>query len=90
MKIRIVGVLLALGALACQQDRQDSGELQREVRDSAGVRIVDNARPPEGSRLGWRIGPEPTVSIGVLEGDDPYMLGGVTELFDCATGESSS
>ena len=79
MKIRIVGVLLALGALACQQDRQDSGELQREVRDSAGVRIVDNARPPEGSRLGWRIGPEPTVSIGVLEGDDPYMLGGVTD-----------
>ncbi len=79
MTIRIVGVLFALGVLACQQDRQDSGDLQSEVRDSAGVRIVDNARPPEGSRLGWRIGPEPTVSIGVLEGDDPYMLGGVTD-----------
>lgn len=48
--------------------------LAGEVRDSADIRIVENARPPEGSRLGWRIGPEPAVSIGVFEGEEPYVL----------------
>lgn len=33
------------------------------------VRIVENARPPDGSRLGWRIGPRPLVSIGGREGE---------------------
>ena len=74
MKTRTVGLVLALGAMACQGDRQDRAGLQSAVRDSAGVRIVENARPPEGSRLGWRIGAEPAVSIGVPEGEEPYML----------------
>ena len=76
MKIGFAGIVFAVGALACQQDRQNPAGVEREVRDSAGVRIVENARPPEGSRLGWRIGPEPTVSIGVVEGEEPYMLHG--------------
>lgn len=45
-----------------------------QVRDSAGVRIVENARPADDSRLPWRIGPEPTVSIGALTGEEPYLL----------------
>lgn len=44
------------------------------VRDSAGIRVVENGRPAEGSRLGWRIGPEPAVSIGAPEGAEPYLL----------------
>ena len=47
---------------------------QAQVKDSAGILIVENARPPEGSRLGWRIGPEPTVSIGAVDGEEPYLL----------------
>ena len=74
MKIRIAGMVFALCALACQEDRQNPAGLESEARDSAGVRIVENARPPEGSRLGWTIGPEPSLSIGVLEGEEPYML----------------
>ena len=66
--------VLPLAALACEQDAASPGGTAIEVRDSAGVRIVENPAPPEGSRLRWRIGPEPAVSIGVLEGDDPYML----------------
>ncbi len=50
-----------------------------EIRDSAGIRIVENPRPPEGSRLAWRIGPEPLVSIGVLEGEEAYMLYGALD-----------
>ncbi|MDE2764692.1 MAG: hypothetical protein OXK74_18215, partial [Gemmatimonadota bacterium] len=45
-----------------------------EARDSAGIRIVENASPAEGSRLHWVIGPEPDVSIGDIDGEDPYLL----------------
>lgn len=43
-------------------------------RDSAGIRIVENASPTEGSRLHWVIGPEPDVTIGDIDGEDPYLL----------------
>ena len=54
----------------------DSAELPlvTGIRDSAGVRIVENAQPPSGSRLPWRIGTEPTVSIGEATGEDAYLL----------------
>lgn len=44
------------------------------LRDSADVRIADNPRPPEGLRLGWEIGPEPTVTIGAADGEDAYLF----------------
>lgn len=44
------------------------------MRDSAGIRIIENPRPADGSRLPWRIGREPSVSIGEFDGDDPYIL----------------
>ena len=47
---------------------------QHQVRDSAGVRIIENRRPGEGSRLEWRIGPEPSVTIGSVEADDEFQL----------------
>ena len=43
-------------------------------RDSAGIRIVENASPEEGSRLHWVIGPEPDVTIGDIDGEDPYLF----------------
>ncbi len=53
----------------------DSGPVLRsEVRDSAGVTIVENARPATGSRLGWQVGEVPEVSIGSLEGEEVYQL----------------
>ena len=79
MKTHFITTLIAVTALACQQDQQPQlgpTGLESVVRDSAGIRITENTRPPEGSRLPWRIGPEPTVSIGELEGEEPYMLHG--------------
>lgn len=67
-------------ALACENasdgSATDAGSLagQAVIRDSAGVRIVESARPPEDSRLGWQVGAEPSVSIGALEGEEPYLL----------------
>ena len=84
MRTSAVLTLLML-TLACGQDPQTSGGLVSEARDSAGIRIIENARPADGSRLAWQIGPEPAASIGVLEGEEPYMLhwvAGATRLPD--------
>ena len=77
-------LLLGLVAAACQPgadqpgpDRLELDETNQplsESHDSAGIRIIENARPAEGSRLAWRIGPEPTVSIGTVRGEEPYLL----------------
>ena len=48
------------------------------MQDRADVLIVENPRPADGSRLGWRIGPEAAVTVGRREGEDPYLLYGVT------------
>ncbi len=78
MKTRMTAASIALGIMACESEEGADG-LDTQMRDSAGIRIVENARPTDDSRLDWRIGPEPAVSIGVLEGDDPYMLFAVTD-----------
>ena len=88
MKTARTTALIALAALACQQDDQQQQSptgLASHSRDSAGIRITENASPPEGSRLPWLIGPEPLVSIGELDGEEPYMLhwaGSVARLSD--------
>ncbi|MXW18429.1 MAG: hypothetical protein F4123_08315 [Gemmatimonadetes bacterium] len=83
MKIRTTGaiaVIVTLAAAACQQDadRQErdagAGPTASQTRDSAGILITENARPVDGSRLGWQVGSEPTVSIGAFEGEEPYLL----------------
>ena len=69
-------VLLLVTTTACGDRPAGEGapSLQAVMRDSADVRIVENPRPPTGSRLDWRVGAEPEVTIGELEGGDPYML----------------
>jgi len=47
--------------------------------DSAGVIIVENERPAAESRLGWRVGRVPYLSIGSREGEEPYLLYGVED-----------
>ena len=79
MRVRIAAVVAAWSLMSCQHDQQAPTGLQSETRDSADIRIVENTRPPDDSRLPWRIGPEPSVSIGVLEGEEPYMLDGVID-----------
>ena len=76
MKIRSLATIAALTAMACAADQETSSPagVHTEFRDSAGIRIVENANPPEGSRLDWRLGPEPLVSIGRMEGEEPYLF----------------
>ncbi|MCY4572627.1 MAG: hypothetical protein OXF01_07465 [Gemmatimonadetes bacterium] len=60
-------------AVAVAADRP-AQPLVTDIRDSAGIRIVENARPADDSRLPWRIGTGPSVSIGEVDGDEPYVL----------------
>lgn len=81
--------LLAIAFSGCDRPAHDAPDVENpiasEAYDSAGIRIIENDRPPDGSRLDWRIGPEPVVTIGKREGEDPYLLNlvrGATRLRD--------
>jgi hypothetical protein len=72
-RLHRIGYLPLLACLAaCGSDSERSA--RPLVRDSAGIHIVENSTPrwPEGS--GWRLSEEPTLDIGVLEGDPAYQL----------------
>lgn len=75
---------LAVPALACGDVDSPGGAgisdgSAARMQDSADVVIVENPRPADGSRLNWRVGPEAAVTIGRREGEDPYLLHGVTD-----------
>ena len=42
--------------------------------DSAGVEIVESVLPAWGEGEGWRVLPEPTLRIGVVDGDPAYQF----------------
>ncbi|NIM51888.1 MAG: hypothetical protein GTN78_05300 [Gemmatimonadales bacterium] len=46
------------------------------MRDSAGVRVVENYEPAWGPGDAWRLSETPTVDIGAAEGDPNYELFG--------------
>ena len=74
-------VLLGLTLTACGEDGGTSGYL---VRDSSGIRIVENQASRSDTTI-WQVGEAPLVDIGVLEGDEAYQLfqvGGVVKLSD--------
>lgn len=73
MRFVTVTMAVALATASCG-DQRAAVDLASEARDSAGVRIVTNARPPDGSGIGWQVDSVPLLSIGAFEGEDPYLL----------------
>ena len=67
----LVGVLIA-AASGCAGG--EGGGAAFTERDSAGVTIVENVRGSWSESESWRLSAEPTVDIGVLEGDEEYQL----------------
>ena len=74
-----VSLLSLYSGLACRSDAGSTDAFRSEPRDSAGIRIIENSRPADGSRLGWRVGPGPAVSIGTVEGEVPYLFAAATD-----------
>ncbi|MDE2794229.1 MAG: 6-bladed beta-propeller [Gemmatimonadota bacterium] len=73
MRTLIFAVPTLLVVAGCQPDQHGGAGLATLTRDSAGIRIIENAKPTEGSRV-WQVGPEPALTIGVREGEDHDML----------------
>ncbi len=72
--IRLFAALvLAAFASACGETATMEADLTPSVRDSAGVTVVENPPLPTGTG-GWRLGPEPSLEIGVLDGAPAYQL----------------
>ncbi|MEX2281211.1 MAG: 6-bladed beta-propeller [Gemmatimonadota bacterium] len=64
----------------------DLGGLPAQVRDSAGIRIVDNRAPTWTAAQRWRVDPKPSLSIGLDEGDEPYLFSRVYSAIRLANG----
>ena len=81
-----MAVALSLFAIACADGPETTGTgLDAAVHDSAGITIVENARPAPDSRLPWRFGARPSLSIGSVdsgEADELYRVGDATRLAD--------
>lgn len=67
-------VLTTAVLAACGGDARAAGPA---VRDSAGIRIVENERPAWRKGQGWSVVPEPVLELGVAEGDPRYQFGAV-------------
>ena len=70
----VIPIVLAHAAIGCEAPPDAPPVPQFQIEDSAGVVIVENPRPEAGSRLGWRVGAEPTLSIGTVEGSEDFQL----------------
>jgi hypothetical protein len=68
------GIVLSF-LLACTPDGASDLEIVR--RDSAGIVIVENILSAPIETGGWAISEGPVLSIGTVEGEDPYQLYGV-------------
>jgi len=83
---RATGIGLLPLLAACGGDMNgDAHAAGPVVRDSAGVRIVENSVPAWSEGTGWRLSAEPTLEIGMLDGPPEYQFGaisGVTRLRD--------
>jgi 6-bladed beta-propeller len=59
----------------------------QSVRDSARVRIVDNRAPAWNASQRWEIATKPSLSIGLEDGDAPYLLSRVYSASRLANGQ---
>jgi hypothetical protein len=73
--LRAAGIGLLPALAACGGDARAAGPV---VRDSAGVRIVENSAPAWKEGEGWRLAAEPALDIGMLDGPAQYQFGRVT------------
>ena len=72
MRFRLIhascSILIVL--LAACAEAADPGVTESVVRDSAGIRIVENATPAWNAEEAWRLGDVPLLDIGRLDGPD--------------------
>ena len=73
LALPLIGFLASCSAGAGGEGREYA------VRDSAGVRIVENSDPLRAADRGWAVSREPLVSIGEVDGRPEYHLAKVAD-----------
>ncbi|MGW8265097.1 MAG: hypothetical protein ACWGSQ_01950 [Longimicrobiales bacterium] len=73
----VFGGLLAIWVTACGPGESGAGAAVQRW-DSAGVEIVESLQRAWEEGEGWRVGSEPLLRIGVVEGEVAYQFTGVT------------
>jgi hypothetical protein len=71
----------AVAVLVCACGREGPDRASYSTRDSAGIRIVENAAPAWSDADAWRLTQQPVVDIGGLEGEPDYELYHVASAF---------
>lgn len=71
LRSRLIALLLLMPAAGCAPGEEAQAPPVAVVRDSAGVRIVEN-RWTEAPAPEWRVAAEPSVTVGGLGGDPAY------------------
>lgn len=66
--------VLTAAAIALSGCGGESDPPRTAVHDSAGVRIVENARPDSAHLPAWSVAPTPLLDIGRLDGDEAETL----------------
>lgn len=79
----IVPLALLLPLAACGGDAAAAGPV---VRDSAGIRIVQNDAPAWKEGQGWTLSAEPVTDVGVAEGDPNQQFGQITDALRLSDG----
>jgi hypothetical protein len=72
--IRLLPLLVMIPLAACGDGARDQGAV---ARDSAGIPIVESRGGQWAEGEGWRLSGEPTLQIGVAEGDSSYQMDGL-------------
>jgi len=70
-----IAVLPLFLLAGCGGPEAGSGTYSRV--DSAGVTIIESFRPVWRGGEGWKVAPEPDLSIGLMDGDERYLLNDV-------------
>lgn len=74
---QVLAITLVIASATCHRDRYPPANPASEVSDSAGIKIIENPRPPADSRLAWEVSSEPDLTIGSADGDAPYLFDNV-------------
>ena len=88
----VIGATLVGGGFVASCGDEKPGPLpltdgpQYGIRDSAGISIAENPRLAPDSRLGWRVGTEPLVSIGTPEAVPDFQFHKVEDATRLADG----
>lgn len=71
-RLILMALLVVASAAGC--DAANAGGAEAQVRDSAGVAIVENQDPAWTEETRWEVGSTPEVTIGATEGGYDYLF----------------